>query len=62
MQVIRMTLDKLQQDSTQTPITSRIGSRPKKIIDQQDYNIDGEQGRNQEIYNTNMYSGPYPTI
>ena len=36
MQRIRMTLAKLQQDPTQTPVTSRIGSRPKKTISQQD--------------------------
>ena len=62
MQSIRMKLAKLQQDPTQTPGTSIIGSRAKKIIDQQDCNINGEQGRNQEIYNTYMYSDPYPTI
>ena len=30
MQRIRMTLNKLQQDPTQTPVTSRVSSRPSK--------------------------------
>ena len=62
MQRIRMKLAKLQSDPTQTPVTSRIGSTPKKIINQQDYYIDQGKDRNQEIYNTNMYYDPYPTI
>ena len=62
MQRVRMKLAKLQQDPTQTQVTSRIGIGLKKIIDQQDYHINAEQDRNQDIYNTNMYSGPYPTI
>ena len=62
MQRIRMKLAKLQQHLTQTPVTSRICSKPKIIINQQGYNINGEQDRNQEIYITYMYSGPYPTI
>ena len=32
-----MTLAKLQQDPIQTPVTSRVGSRPNKFINQQDY-------------------------
>ena len=43
MQRIRMKLAKLQQDPTQILATSRVGSRPKKIIDQQDYSIDGKR-------------------
>ena len=57
-----MTLASLQQDPTQTPVTSGIGHISKKIINQKDYNMDGEQGRNQQIYNTNMSSVPYPTV
>ena len=57
-----MMLAKLQQDPTQTPVTSRICSRPMKILNQQDYNINVEQGRNEEIYNANMFSGPCPII
>ena len=37
MQRIRMTLGKLQQDPTQIPVISTVGSRPKKIISQQGY-------------------------
>ena len=62
MQRIRMKLAKLQQSPTQTSVTYRIGSRAKKIMDQQEYNIDGKQGRNQGIYYTYMYSGPHPSI
>ena len=60
MKKIRVTLTKLQQDPTQTPLTSGVGSRPKKIINQLSQNK-REQGRNQESYiTTNL--GPYPTV
>ena len=49
MQRIRMAIAKLQHDPTQIPVTSRIGSRPKKIINQQGYSISGKQCRNEEI-------------
>ena len=58
----RMKLAKLQQDPTQTPVISRVGGKPKEIISQLDYNEDGEQVRNQESYNTYIYSGPYPSV
>ena len=35
---IRMTPTKLQQDATQTPVTSRVSSTQKQIIYQPDYN------------------------
>ena len=50
MQRIRMKLTNLQQDPTQIPVTSRVGSRPKKIISQPNYNDERDQGRNQESY------------
>ena len=50
MQRIRMACAKLQQDPTQTQVISRIGNRPKKVVNQQDYNFEGEQGSNQEIF------------
>ena len=43
-----MTLTKLLQDATETPVTSRVGSRPKTIIHQPDYNV--EQGRSRELH------------
>ena len=49
MQGIRMTFFKLQQVPIQTLVTARVGSRPKKIIIQQNYNDDGEKGKNQEL-------------
>ena len=62
MQRIRTTLTKLHQDPAQTQVTSRVGSRLKKIITQQDYNDSEGKGRNQESHNTNMYSAPYPSL
>ena len=61
IQGIRMTLTKLQQDPTQTPVTSQVGSRPKKMISQQDYNDEREHSRNQESYITTN-SGPYLSV
>ena len=52
MQKIKLRVAKLQQYHTRAPVISRTGSRPKKIIDQQDDNLYGQQGRNQEIYNS----------
>ena len=42
MQRMRMTLVKLQQDPTQIPITTRVVSRPKRILGLQDYKDNGE--------------------
>ena len=61
MQIIRMTLTKLQQDPTQTPVMSRVGSRPKKIICHHDYN-DKRDKVGIKSYLTHIYPSPYPSV
>ena len=55
MQMMKMTLNKLQQDPTQTPVKSRVGSRPRKITSSLDYNDEREQYMNEGSYITNIY-------
>ena len=56
-----MTPTKLQQDPTQTLVTSRVVSTSKKIISQKDYNDERKQGRNQKSYITTN-PGPYSSV
>ena len=61
MQRVRIKLQKLQQDPTQTPSMSMVGLKPKQIVDQYDCHV-MEQGKVQDTHGNDRYIGLYSTI